>query len=119
MNENVMTWNQKAKELGSKAACKVKKAGADAVRFAQENREILVATIPLAIAAAKTLQTASVNHRVKTERRRIDQTYYDPSTGFHWELRRKATNADRAEILRRKGAGQDTYTILKQMGLIR
>lgn len=119
MNDKKANWTDRAKDFGRGMAEKAKKAGSDAIRFAENNKEVLVAAIPLAIAAVKAMQTASVSHRMNTERKRIDQTYYDPSTGFHWELRRKATNADRAEILRRKGAGQDTYTILKQMGLIR
>lgn len=100
-------------------AMKAKITGTKTVQWVEENKELVMVMVPLAIACLKTGQSMLVSHRQMSERDRIDRTYYDPSTGFHWELRRRATNADRAEILRRKGQGQETYTILKQMGLIR
>lgn len=105
----------KAKSFARKA----KMTGTKTVRWVEENKELVMVMVPLAIACLKTGQSMLVSHRQMSERDRIDRTYYDPSTGFHWELRRKATNADRAEILRRKGQGQQTYAILKEMGLIR
>ena len=91
----------------------------DTVHWVANNPEMTVAMVGGAAALIKSTQSLAVNHRVRSERKRIDHTYYDPSTGMHWELKRKATNADRAEILRRKKAGKDTYTILREMNLIR
>lgn len=113
------TLTDKVKNFARKAKDEAKMTGTKTVRWVEENKELVVIMVPLAIACLKTGQSMLVSHRQTSERARIDKTYYDPSTGFHWELRRKATNADRAEILRRKGQGQETYTILKQMGLIR
>ena len=109
----------KAKDFGTKVWEEAKQVRANAIRFADENKELVIASVPVVIALVKTGQSRVVNKRMKDERKRIDHTYYDPSTGMHWELRRKATNHDRAEIIRRKANGQDTYTILRQMGLIR
>ena len=107
------------KEFGRKASTQARYALSQAVIIIEDNKELILASIPVVVALLKTGQSVSVNKRLRKERERIDNTYYDPSTGFHWELRRKATNKDRAEILRRKNNGQDTYTILKQMGLIK
>lgn len=119
MNEKVEKAKEKAKEFGRKAASEAKRFGSEAVEFANRNREVLVIAVPVVIAGIKSGQSLIVNRRINSERKRIDHTYYDPSTGMHWELKRKASNADRAEILRRKRAGQDVYDILRQMNLIR
>lgn len=55
----------------------------------------------------------------KQERNRIDHTYYDPSTGMHWDLRRKATNADRKILSEARANGDDIYETLRSRGLIR
>lgn len=108
-----------AKEFASKALDEVKDFGSKAAEFAKENKEALIVGAPVAIAAIRSGQSLIVNRRVKKERQRIDHTWYDPRTGMHWELKRKASNAERAEILRRRNEGQDAYTILNQMRLIK
>lgn len=77
-----------------------------------------VAVGGLIVTGLKASQSLVVSHRHNKERRRIDYTYYDPSSGFHWDLRRKATNNDRREITRRKQLGEDTFTILNDLRLI-
>ena len=91
----------------------------EAAQWIGDNPEMALAIAGGAATLLKSTQSLVVNRRVRLERNRIDHTYYDPSTGMHWDLKRKATNADRAEILRRKALGQDAYTILKQMNLIK
>lgn len=108
-----------AKEFANKALDEVKDFGSKAAEFAKENKEALIIGAPVAIAAIRSGQSLIVNRRVKKERQRIDHTWYDPRTGMHWELKRKASNAERAEILRRRNEGQDAYTILNQMRLIK
>lgn len=90
-----------------------------AVRWGIENPEKVVAIIGVTAALLKSSQSLVVNHRMKVERNRIDHTYYDPSTGFHWELIRKATNNDRMRITELKKQGLDTYEILHQLKLIK
>lgn len=108
-----------AREFGRKAWAEAKRFGSNAARFARENKEALIVGAPVAIAAIRSGQSLIVNRRVKQERKRIDHTWYDPRTGMHWDLKRKVSNAERAEILRRRGEGQDAYTILRQMRLIK
>lgn len=105
----------KAEELLEKS----KKAADDAIRWGIENPEKVVAIVGLTATLLKSSQSLVVNHRIKIERNRIDHTYYDPSTGFHWELIRKATNNDRMRITELKKQGLDTYTILHQLKLIK
>lgn len=50
--------------------------------------------------------------------KKVDRTYYDPSTGIHWELRRKATNNDRMALVRRRRNGEQTEDILRDLRLI-
>lgn len=119
MNEKVEKVGNDVKEFAQKAWSQAKDKAFQVGYFVKENKELVALGIPLAVATVKAGQSLVVNRRIKGERSRIDHTYYDPSTGFHWELRRKPSNADRAEILKRRKAGQETYDILRQMGLIR
>ena len=89
------------------------------VNWAINNPEKVVAGIGIGIGILQASRSLIVSHRVHTERKRIDHTYYDPSTGFHWKLRRAATNADRAEIINRKQAGEDIVKILTDLKLIK
>lgn len=108
-----------AKKVADDAISATRETIVNTVHWVAENPEMTIAIIGGAAALIKSTQSLVVNQRIHAERRRIDHTYYDPSTGMHWELKRKATNADRAEILRRKKNGSDIYTILREMNLIR
>jgi hypothetical protein len=52
------------------------------------------------------------------ERERIDMTYYDPSTGLHWELTRKLTNAERSKLAEAKRNGVPVERVLSAMGVL-
>ena len=110
---------ESVKELGRKAKEEAKRLGDQAAAFVRRNKELIIVSVPVAVAAIKSGQSLIVNRRVRNERSRIEHTYYDPRTGFHWELKRKPSNADRAEILKRREKGQDMYQILKEMNLIK
>lgn len=112
-------------ELKSKAAGyfgktveQAKRLGSEITEFASENKELVIACIPLAIAGLRMGKTHAVTARQKRERERISRTYYDPQTGFHWDLKRKASNHDRREISRLKATGMSTYDILEKLRLI-
>ena len=115
----IETAKKNVKDFASKVGNEAKALGSKAIDFGVENKELCIAMIPVVVGALQMGRSHVVSHRAKTERRRIEHTYYDPSSGMHWELKRKATNADRAEILRRKAQGEDIYNILRQMNLIR
>lgn len=119
MNEAFESMKERTKQFARKAKDEAVLTGRKAAAWANRNKEMLIIAAPVAIAALRSGQSLVVNRRVKSERSRIDHTYYDPSTGFHWDLRRKVTNKERAEILKRKENGQDIYTILSQMKLIK
>ena len=110
----IETAKQNVKDFAGKVRSEAEALGARTVDFVIENKELCIAAIPVVVGALKVGQSQIVSHR-----QRIQRTYYDPSSGMHWELKRKATNNDRAEILRRKAEGEDVYTILRQMNLIR
>lgn len=106
-------------EKVSKACKATANAVHQGIEWGVNNPEKVIAVAGIAVAAMKASQSLVVSHRVKAERQRIDHTYYDPSTGFHWELRRAATNADRAKILERKANGEQIVDILKDLKLIK
>lgn len=97
----------------------VQTKASQAVQWGIDNPEKIIAFIGATAALMKASQSLMVNHRLRSERARIDHTYYDPSTGFHWDLCRKATNNDRIQIMSRRTNGEDIYNILRDLKLIK
>lgn len=90
----------------------------EAYRWCVGHKEELIGLIPLGlglIGLAKQLKPT----KQETERERIDKTYYDPHTGLHWQLRRKLTNDERAELARRQRLGEYTEDILERMRVLK
>lgn len=96
----------------------VRDKGGALVDWVIEHPTETVGIVSLGVSGLKASQSLVVSHRTNKERDRIDRTYYDPSTGFHWSLRRKPTNQDRIEISKRKCAGEDVGKILTDLRLI-
>lgn len=119
MKEKFEDAKAQARGYFARAKAQAQRAGANVARVASENRELLIAGIPIAIAGIQLGRSQLVSRRLKNERNRIDRTYYDPSTGFHWDLKRKATNADRAKIAKLKAEGVPTYDILMKLNLLK
>ena len=93
--------------------------GADWIR---DNREIAVMYASAAVAGigavCQLVKTFTPSAQEKHDKR-VDRQYYDPSTGVHWDLKRKATNRDRVELVQRKRNGENTEDILKDLKLIK
>lgn len=53
------------------------------------------------------------------ERDRIDHTYYDPSSGLHWDLKRRLTNLERSRVDEARRNGTPVYDILKAMKVLK
>ena len=103
-----------------KVADGTKKFLSDAWNFCKENKEELIVLVPLGLAAAKgvkNLTTPSTDRG--SERYRSDHTYYDPSTGAHWQLRRPLSNDERAELMARRRRGEFTEDILDDMRVLK
>ncbi len=115
INESIADVKEKAKNVVNEVSEKT----AEAIQWGIDNPETVIAIIGATAALVKASQSLVVNHRVRVERNRIDHTYYDPSTGFHWDLCRKATNTDRMQIQARKAKGEDMYHILRDLRLIK
>ena len=125
MNDNIVTYDEFMKGLNEETKLEKfkRKAKAGAKKTADFCKEhwfgILVGTslaLGLVEQGAKTYKACKPNQTDK-ERDRIDHTYYDPSTGMHWDLRRKATNEDRKKIEERKGT-DSMSDILSDLKLI-
>ena len=90
----------------------------EAYRWCVGHKEEVLGLIPLGlglIGLAKQFKPT----KQETERERIDTTYYDPHTGLHWQLRRKLTNDERAELARRQRLGEYTEDILERMRVLK
>lgn len=84
-------------------------------KFACDHGKEIIVGLPVVIGGARSLYKALKPTVYEQERKRIDHTYYDPSTGLHWELKRKLTNNERAELDRRRRNGEAVIDILKSM----
>lgn len=90
------------------ASEKARKVGTWVIENPQTTVSIL-SSIALLLRASQSLV---VSHRLHSEHRRADYTYFDRRSGHRWQLRRKLTNRDRAIIDNRKNRGDDMYDIL-------
>lgn len=92
----------------------------DAIKWCGENKEVLVVTIPLAVAGI-TAVTKLGGKLIGTYNERVlqDKSIYDHSFGTYWKLRRALTNNDRLLIERRRAAGEKLGDILKDMRLLK
>ncbi len=93
---------------------KVRKTG----EWAIDNPQAAVSIITSIALLLRSSQSLIVSHRMRSEHRRADYTYYDRRSGHRWQLCRKLTNRDRAVIDRRKRNGDDMYDILADLGVI-
>lgn len=50
-------------------------------------------------------------------RKRIDYSYYDPSTGIRWELKRKLNGLEKEELDYRRRNGEPVGEILRDLGV--
>lgn len=89
------------------------------INYAANNPREVTAIIVAAITCLSTIvrltQTMSVNRRYISS----EQTYYDPSSMIHWDLKRKLSNNEKQMIRYRKLNGEDIYDILRQMNVLK
>lgn len=113
-NEIKPTLKETASEILKTAKVKAK----EAMAWAKEHKE----EIGMASAFAAGIYGFAKKQRptqYQQERHRIDHTYYDPSSGMHWQLTRPMTNQERGRLQQRKANGEEVYYILYSMGLIK
>ncbi len=83
--------------------------------WCKENKEGAILIGTTAVATINGISKLSNTRR--TEEKRLE--YYDPHTGAHWQLKRRLTNEERAELMRRQRAGEFTEDILEDMRVLK
>ena len=83
-----------------------------------KNPEYLTLASGIIFGLLRIFRSMVVSHRVNKERYRIDHSYYDPHTGFKFELRRKLTNSDYRTISTRTKNGDSIVDILEDIRAI-
>ena len=66
------------------------------------------------IKMVRSLTKKSGTERLADQR---DYSYYDPHTGIRWDLKRKMTNNEKAELRVRMDSGEPAEEILKDLGV--
>lgn len=116
------TWKEKLRDKFSEAKTKLKNKAGEAGRRIADHAETILKLTPIVLAIAtgtvKFIRTVRGSAADRHEDR-MGKCYYDPSSGFHWDLRRKLTNEERIEISRRKREGEFTEDILKSMRVLK
>lgn len=86
-------------------------------------KEVAAITTAVVIAGIKIIGTKMYRKlnptNTQIERDRIDHTYYDPSSGLHWDLKRRLTNLERSRVDEARRNGTPVYDILKAMKVLK
>lgn len=91
---------------------------AKGISYICNNPEKILVAISSVAAVLRASQSIVVSHRVKTERKRMERSYYDPSSRMHWDLKRKLNNYEKSELIRRRKDGENVYDILHDFGAL-
>ena len=99
-----------------KAGIKAKEAR----QWVSENKELVIGVATVTIPAAIGLggKVVSRNKVAKEEKRRATDIY-DPSSGIHWNTKKKLTEKQKLEIDRRHRSGESYGEILNSMKLLK
>lgn len=119
---NKESWKDKIKNAWSKFKTWCHNRAEDVKRWTEDHWYDVLKAIPLLLSATaggikvyKMLKGSAADRHED----RMSKTYYDPSTGLHWDLRRNMTNDERIELMQRKREGEFTEEILKDMRILR
>ena len=98
----------------------INKQKAKAEIWWSRNKDWAVVAIPISAGAIGTgVKYILRSHNIKREENLKYRSYWDPSKGHHWELKRKPSNRERLEIDRRwKENGESLGQVLMDMNLI-
>lgn len=116
------TKEEKLKDKLNEAKEKVSEKASEAINWAKNNWQAVLAgaavAIPLATSAVKLVKSLKGSAADRHEER-MKNCYYDPSTGLHWDLKRMLSNSERIELMKRKRDGEYTEDILMDMKLLK
>lgn len=92
------------------------------VKWCEENRELVIAMVPVGLVVAKGVGKTirSVNRKIdlKHEQELQELYVYDHSLGMYHKLRRPLRPSEKIEIDRRRKLGDSKIQILASMGLL-
>lgn len=94
-----------------------KKGIHEAMTFVRENKEELTFVGGVIVGGAALVKKIKPSAK-EEDRYRTMHTYYDPTTGCHWRLRRELSNYERMELMRRRRNGEHSEDILSSMRVL-
>lgn len=116
------TFKEKVKDKISELKVSIKNKLGEVGRWCLDHINVICVIVPTVIATATGIVKLVKMIRGSAAERheaRMENCYYDPSTGLHWDLKRNMTNSERSEFMSRKRAGEFTEDILKDMRILR
>lgn len=119
----VVVDNRTFKEKVQDAKTNAKFAVQNALAWAVENKELVIAAIPLATIGAnginKTVNAITRSRAAKAEEAVKKLYVYDRRNGMYLKLRKTLTSAQKSEIDRRRQNGETLTQILTSMRMLR
>lgn len=116
------SFKEKLRDKLSEMKVGLKNKAGEAWRWILDHAETILKITPVLLAIAtgtvKFIRTVRGSAADRHEDR-MKKCYYDPSSGFHWDLKRNLTNEERIEISRRKREGEFTEDILESMRVLK
>lgn len=116
-----MSIKETMKKIGNDAKHVVDNTTYKVTKWAKENPmlvgTLVISVVGIGLSACKKAIECELSPTTR-ERRHIERTYYDPRTGLHWDLKRKASNEDRVAISEAIQNDADIYTVLSDRNLI-
>lgn len=116
------TWKERAKGKIDSAKVWCKNRAEDVRVWVSKNGVMIVQSMPAIIATAAgafKLYKMVKGSAADRHEDRMENCYYDPSTGCHWKLKHELSNAEQAELMARKREGEYTEDILKDTNLLK
>ena len=116
------TWKERAKGKIDSAKVWCRNRAEDVRVWISQNGVAIVQSMPAIIATAAgafKLYKMVKGSAADRHEDRMENVYYDPSTGCRWHLKHEMTNAEQAEFIARKRNGEYTEDILTDMRLLK
>lgn len=111
---------RKAKDVKCEAKTKLRVKAEELRDWRRDHPDEFLAVTTIAIPGVLAIGKAAAKRSNFKKQEELKENYcYDPSLGHYWELKRKLSNREWAEIERRRNNGEPYWAILSSMRVLK